>query len=139
MKSKFKVTIGFILIVVVCGGCSGRVQNTDENEFTMIQIFMESDVSVFPAIGEYNFRTDKDKGLMRELRGVLPCVAEGFWYIVLIDGVEYYYAKYDPKDSEKADYFGYAIFSNEYSLQNGKRPPWHVLCQGGRGSALCFS
>lgn len=105
-------------MVVLCAGCGRRTQQTMENEPTMIQIFSESDVAVSPAIEEYSFQTAKGKESVRELRGVLPGAAEGVWYIISIDGVEYYYGKYD-QDSAEVDYFGYAIFSDEYSLQNG--------------------
>lgn len=119
MRRGFKITIGFILIAVLCAGCSGEVQRTVENEPAMIQTFGESDVTVYPAIEKYDFQVAKDRGFIRKLRGVLPGAAEGVWYIVSMDGVEYYYGKYDQDVSEEADYFGYAIFSNEYSLQNG--------------------
>lgn len=118
MKRKYKIIISYILTVVLCAGCGGRTQRTAENEPVMIQIFSENDVTVSPAIEEYDFQTAKDKGSVRELRGVLPGAAEGVWYIISIDGVEYYYGEYD-QDSEGADYFGYAVFSDEYSLQNG--------------------
>lgn len=119
MKRKLNTTIKFMLIAILCAGCSGNVQGTTENEPAMIRNFTESDVTVFPAIEEYDFQTAKDKGSMQELRGMLPGAVEGVWCIASVDGVEYYYGKYDQKDSEEADYFGYAIFSNEYSLQNG--------------------
>lgn len=119
MKRELKTTIKFMLIAILCAGCSGNVQTTTENEPAMIQIFTESDVTVFPAIEEYDFQTAKAQGLTREIRGMLPGAVEGVWFIASIDGVEYYYGKYDQRDSEEADYFGYAIFSNEYSLQNG--------------------
>lgn len=109
----------FILVGVWFTGCSGRVQETNESEPAMIQTFAKSDVAVLPAIGKYDFQTAKDMGSMWEIRGMLPGASEGVWCIASIDGVEYYYGKYDHKDSEDADYFGYAIFNDGYSLQNG--------------------
>ena len=89
------------------------------NEISMIQTFTREDVAVTPQIKEYDFLTAKEIGITRQLRGVLPGTDEGVWYIILIDGVEYYYGKYDFKDTEDADFFGYAIVSDAYSLQNG--------------------
>lgn len=89
------------------------------NGSAMIQTLTESDVEVTPVIEEYDFTTAKDMGAMRQIRGMLPGASEGVWYIVSIDGVEYYYGKYNQNDAEEAEYFGYAIFSSSYSLQNG--------------------
>ena len=93
--------------------------NANENEPATIQTFTESDVAVTSVIEEYDFTTAKDRGSMQQIRGMLPGTSEGVWYIASIDGVEYYYGKYDQKDAEEAEYFGYAIFSSSYSLQNG--------------------
>lgn len=104
---------------VWCVGCSGENDHADENESATIQTFTESDVAVTPVIEEYDFTTAKDMGSMQQIRGMLPDTSDGVWYIVSIDGVEYYYGKYDQKDAEETDYFGYAVFSSSYSLQNG--------------------
>lgn len=119
MKRKFKMIMAFILASVWCAGCSEKVQETNESEPAIIQTFAESDVVVIPAIEEYDFQTAKDMGSIWEMRGILPGASEGVWYIASIDGVEYYYGKYDHNDSEDVDYFGYAIFNDGYSLQNG--------------------
>lgn len=95
------------------------VNNVNENEPVMIQTFAESDVAVTPVIEEYDFTTAKNMGSMQQIRGMLPGTGEGVWYMVSIDGVEYYYGKYDQKAAEEAEYFEYAVFSSSYSLQNG--------------------
>ncbi len=148
MKKIFKMLMVLFLVGVWCVGCSGETGHVNENdsgsnginnekdadattetstgnadgnenEPAMIQTFTESDVAVIPVIEIYDFMTAKDMGSIQQIQGMLPGTSEGVWYIVSIDGVEYYYGKYDQKDSEEADYFGYAIFSSSYSLQNG--------------------
>ena len=119
MKKTFKMLLILFLAGVWCVGCSGENGHADENEPAMIQTFTESDVAVIPVIEEYDFAAAKDMGSMQQIRGMLPGTGEGVWYMVSIDGVEYYYGKYDQKDAEEADYFGYAIFGSSYSLQNG--------------------
>jgi len=94
-------------------------ETTDTEEMSLIQTFTSGDVAVIPEIKEYDFAAAKEAGTIRQIRGVLPGTDEGVWYTILIDGVEYYYGKYDFKDGEDADFFGYAIVSDEYSLQNG--------------------
>lgn len=80
-----------------------------------IRTFGAEDVSVFPAVGLYEFEQAKELGRVRKLRGMLPGASEGTWYMILIDGVEYYYGTYDSGD---ADFFGYAIFDSRHALQN---------------------
>lgn len=111
--------LSVLFLIAWCVGCSGETGRTDENEPAMIQTFTESDVTVIPMIEIYDLITAKDMGSMQQIQGMLPGTSEGVWYIASIDGVEYYYGKYNQKDSEAADYFGYAIFSSSYSLQNG--------------------
>lgn len=119
MKKIFKMLLMLFLAGGWCAGCSGGTGDAGENEPGMIQTFAESDVAVIPGIEEYDFMMAKDMGSMQQIRGMLPGTGEGVWDIVSIDGVEYYYGKYDDIDAEGADYFGYAIFSSNYSLQNG--------------------
>ncbi|MBD5479676.1 MAG: hypothetical protein HDR14_10365 [Lachnospiraceae bacterium] len=119
MKQTFKILLILFLAGAWCVGCSGENGHADENEPAMIQTFTESDVAVIPVIEEYDFAAAKGMGSMQQIRGMLPGTGEGVWYMVSIDGVEYYYGKYDHTDAEGADYFGYAIFSSSYSRQNG--------------------
>lgn len=148
MKKVFKMLTILFLVGVWCVGCSGEARHVNENDSesnginnegaadatnetnmgnadrnenkpAMIQTFAANDVAVIPVIEIYDFMAAKDMGSMQHIRGMLPGTGEGVWYIVSIDGVEYYYGKYDQQDSEEADYLGYAIFSSNYSLQNG--------------------
>lgn len=81
-----------------------------------IQTFTAEAVNVVPAVPQYDFEQAGRIGTVRELRGMLPGAAEGVWYMVLIDGVEYYYGAYD---SGEAEIFGYAVFDGRFALQNG--------------------
>lgn len=120
MKKIFRMLPVLFLAGAWCVGVRWWIRHghANENEPASIQTFTESDVAVTPVIEEYDFTTAKDMGSMQQIRGMLPGAGEGVWYIVSIDGVEYYYGKYDQKDTEEAEYFGYAIFSSSYSLQN---------------------
>lgn len=81
-----------------------------------IQTFTAEAVRVVTAVPQYDFEQAGRLGTVRELRGMLPGAAEGVWYMVLIDGVEYYYGAYD---SGEAELFGYAVFDGRYALTNG--------------------
>ena len=94
-------------------------QNEDTQEPVMIQTFAKEDVAVTPEIKEYDFAAAEELGETQQLRGTLPGAAEGVWHIVSIEGVEYYYGKYDFDEDKEAEFFGYAIFSDSYSLHNG--------------------
>lgn len=77
-------------------------QTDHEQELTRIQTFYKEDVAVVPKIKKYEFATAKRTGVTEQMRGILPGTGEGVWYSVLIDGVEYYYGKYDDTDTEDA-------------------------------------
>lgn len=95
----------------------GNAQTTEvTSDDTRIQTFSAEDVTAVPAVQPYELEEAKELGIVQELRGVLPGAAEGIWYTVFADGVEYYYGAYDGGD---ADYYGFAIFSDRYALQNG--------------------
>ncbi len=83
-----------------------------------IQILTPEDVKVTPEIVEYDYESACKTGEVRQMRGLLPGMGEGIWYTVTVDGVEYYYARYDDS-ADKTELFGYAIVSAEYSLANG--------------------
>lgn len=85
---------------------------------TTIRVFTPEDVKVTPEIVEYNFKSACEKGEKQEIYGMLPGASEGTWYIVAVDGVEYYYGRYD-FSVDRTELFGYAIVSEEHSLANG--------------------
>ena len=83
-----------------------------------IQVFTIENVAVAPQITEYDYESACEAGEVRELRGILPGLGEGTWYTVSVDGVEYYYGKYDAFP-DRTELFEYAIVSDIYSLANG--------------------
>ncbi|MDE5801530.1 MAG: M56 family metallopeptidase [Lachnospiraceae bacterium] len=93
---------------------------TDEPipESDRMQVFTLEEMTVTPEIAEYDFESACEKGEVRQMRGMLPGMGEGTWYTIAIDGVEYYYARYDDFP-DKTELFEYAIVSGGYSLANG--------------------
>ncbi len=115
---------GTLLILFLAGtftdGCGSRINNhINEQESAAIQTFTEEEVTVIPQVEQYDFARATEKGITKQIRGILPGTTEGTWYTVSIDGVEYYYGQYDSEDAEEAECYGYAIISENYSLQNG--------------------
>ncbi|MCM1191077.1 MAG: M56 family metallopeptidase [Butyrivibrio sp.] len=102
------------------GDLSGsRTENADPESVRM-QTFAPEEVEVAPQIKQYDFAAAMETGtLLEQLQGSLPGASQGVWYTILIDGVEYYYGKYDFQEAEDAECFAYAIVSGEYSLANG--------------------
>lgn len=119
-----------ILIGVLCTGCAPEhreevsiepsfVSETKLGEIPVsIQVFVSEDVKVTPEIVEYDFESACEKGEKQQIYGTLPGASEGRWYIITVDGVEYYYGRYD-FSADRTELFGYAIVSVEYSLGNG--------------------
>lgn len=83
------------------------------------QPFTQEETAVVPEIREYDFQSAKETGTVQQIHGMLPGACEGIWYTIAIDGVEYYYGQYDFQDEEDTELYGYAIFSDKYSLING--------------------
>lgn len=118
------------LIGFLCIGCapeyreevsiepsSAEAKAEGENPVS-IQVFASEDVKVTPEIVEYDFESACAKGEKQQIYGMLPGASEGIWYIVTVDGVEYYYGRYD-FSADRTELFGYAIVSGEHSLSNG--------------------
>lgn len=138
MKIKNIIT-GFILLGIICVGCStnstkedkspeevsipdekAEIGAEDDNEKSVpIHIFAQEEITVKPEIMEYNFKTAQEIGIVQKIDGILPGSDEGTWYIVEIDGIEYYYGKYNTQKIEETMLFGYSIVSDKYSLANG--------------------
>ena len=92
----------------------------------LIHNFQPEDISVEPKIREYSFEDAIQIGEIWEIDGMLPGSSEGTWYIVSIDGVEYYYGKYDFDESlsqnpyyGKYISYGWSIIDDSYELANG--------------------
>lgn len=77
------------------------------------------DVTVVPEVPEYPYQDAVMLGSVEELHGMLPGTGEGTWYTVLIDGIEYYYGKYDFEETKDPELYGWSIVSDAYSLANG--------------------
>ena len=83
----------------------------------LIRQITKEEAAVSPEITQYSLEEAMSLGETVTLKGGLPGTGEGTWYIVTIDGVEHFYAKYDFE--EKVDYYGYAIISEAYELGCG--------------------
>ncbi|MGN1147360.1 MAG: hypothetical protein ACI4TB_02995 [Lachnospiraceae bacterium] len=113
---------------------SGAGEETNEElteERIFIQVFEQEDVGVIseageygfvaaiPEVAEYEFADAYELGEVEEMHGWLPGTGEGVWYTIVIDGIEYYYGKYDFKEDAEPSLFGYSIISDAYELANG--------------------
>ncbi|MCH5270671.1 MAG: hypothetical protein J1E83_07965 [Lachnospiraceae bacterium] len=79
----------------------------------------QEDIAVIPEVPEYSYQDAVFLGSAEELHGMLPGVAEGTWYTVQIDGIEYYYGRYDFEETKDPELYGWSIVSEDYSLANG--------------------
>ncbi len=98
----------------------GETEGSEQEDLVRMQVFTPEEVKVTPEIELYDFESACKLGEVRQLHGTLPGAAEGTWYIITIDGVEYYYGRYD-HSSDRTQLFGpgYAIVGKDYSLANG--------------------
>ncbi len=135
MKKK-SFFVMFMLLETICVGCGSNPvgDNKSPGEEVMIpaqsdgedggqpvpvHVFLENDMIVNPKITEYNFENAQEIGSVQKIYGILPGSDVGTWYIVEIEGVEYYYGKYDKQEVEEIKLWGYSIMSDQYSLANG--------------------
>lgn len=93
-----------------------------------IHNFEQEEVAVISEVQEYDFDTAVQIGEVQELIGMLPGASPGTWYIITIDGVEYYYGRLDemPSYYEGAEelwieyeLYGWSIIDDSYELANG--------------------
>ncbi len=100
-----------------------ETSNEDKEDLIFIHTFKEEDVAVEPEVIIYDFEEALEVGeLKEENHGMLPGLGEGTWSTIVIDGIEYYFGKYDFKDLQDDATlfgFGYAIVSETYKLANG--------------------
>ena len=68
---------------------------SDIKEPAAIQILSPEEAAVIPEIPEYTYEEACQKGEVRQVRGTLPGAESGTWYIISLDGAEYYYGIYD--------------------------------------------
>lgn len=91
-------------------------------EFTDLPSICEiplEDATVVPEVPEYSYQDAALLGSVEEIHGMLPGTGEGTWYTVLIDGIEYYYGKYDFEEAKEPELYGWSIVGENYSLANG--------------------
>lgn len=98
---------------------SENEDSEDNKELVYIHVFEQEDVVVDPEIIEYNFENACKLGTIQEIDGILPGTGEGTWYVIEIEGVEYYFGKYDFQEIEDVILYGYTILNDKYSLLNG--------------------
>ncbi len=88
-----------------------------------LHTFSQEEIEIIPAVENYEYSEALQKGYVQQLRGGMPGTGAGIWYIIEVDGIEYYYAQYDVyngKENETVRY-GYSIISDAYSMKNGIR------------------
>ncbi len=140
MKKRIFLQSFICLGILVCAGCSSdyagddeargadittptygaEAKVTDENEQPVqVHVFSQEDMNVVPTVAEYRFESAQEIGTVQKLDGILPGSDEGTWYIVEIDGIEYYYGKYNKQETDETTLLGYSIISDKYSLANG--------------------
>lgn len=116
-KSALEIKLGEEIINTLEKEDEKQDISVQENSVT-IHVFASEDVRVTPEIVEYDFESACEKGEQQQIYGMLPGASEGIWYIITVDGVEYYYGRYD-FSVDRTELFGYAIVSVEHSLANG--------------------
>lgn len=97
----------------------GEKKKTEGNGILGMQQMSQEEVAVLSAIVEYTLDEAMTIGEVLEFEGELPGTGIGTLYTITIDGVEHFYCKYDFYGTERKDYCGYAIFSEDYVLANG--------------------
>ena len=138
MKLRKEIIVIISLLGIICAGCSGKsdeegtqsqtatrtqisagetVTENSEEITKKMHVFSQEDMVVTPGIREYEFAAAQELGSVKTLQGVLPGTGEGTWYIIEMDGVEYYYGKYDYSD--EIILRGYSIIDDKHSLANG--------------------
>lgn len=120
MKKKAAVLMS-ILFSLCLVGCSveGESEADSKNEPISMHVFTKEDMDITPEIEEYSFKEAQELGKVQKLQGTLPGASEGTWYIVAIEGVEYYYGKYASQNPEDITLYGYAIINGQHALANG--------------------
>lgn len=132
LKVWAKTVILSAFLTASCAGCApgaagpDRPPETEENSVNQkgndtvpqVHIFETDEVAVVPELPEYTFEDAVQKGEVQKLIGDLPGAAPGTWYIVTVDGVEYYYGNYDSRP-EEYELFGWSIVEDTYELANG--------------------
>ena len=96
----------------------------DQDVLLTIYSFQQEDIAVIPEVQEYSYEDAVQKGEVWEIDGMFPATGTGTWYIVNIDGVEYYYGGHgtlDPENNYYDKYFlyGWSIVDDSYELANG--------------------
>lgn len=96
----------------------GNIDISMQESPVRMQVFAPEDVKATPEIVQYDYESARKMGEVSQLHGILPGQDQGTWYTIAIDGVEYYYGRYD-FSPDRTELFGYAIVSGEHPLANG--------------------
>ena len=84
---------------------------------SVICTLQQKDIAVEPQVKDYSFDDAKHLGEVRKIDGILPGAGMGTWYIANIEGVEYYYGKYDL--TENCILYGWSLVDETHELTNG--------------------
>ncbi len=107
------------LVILTMDGAFYLLERVGEKEECYIHVFSQEDVAVVPEVQMYSFEEAKKLGEVVTVDDYLPGLGFGTWYTVEIDGIEYYYGKYDHKEEVETFGSGYSIVGANYSLENG--------------------
>ena len=115
--------ICILLCTLLCYGC-GKIDTakpTDDNksDITHLHSFNKDEVEISPSIERYDFVTASSYGNAVSLEGLLPGATVGTWYIITIDGIEYYYGDYGMQPESIPQQLGYSIIDDTHILNNG--------------------
>lgn len=98
-----------------------KQQAAEQEKKPMIHMFSQEDVEVIPEVPMYTYEEAVTLTTATEYRDILPGASEGTWYVMELDGIEYFYARYDFKAEEQPGLCGagYVLVGDNYALANG--------------------
>ncbi len=98
-----------------------KQQVAEQEQKPMIQRFSQEEVAVTPQVPIYTYEEAAARTTATEYRDFLPGASEGTWYVMELEGIEYFYARYDFKAEEQPMLCGagYVIVGDNYALANG--------------------
>ena len=92
---------------------SRKVQETNG-----LQSIKKDDLVFMSMNKAYSEKDIRELGKLTEnFHGRLPGTAEGEWLVYALNGIEYYYAKYE--DAQEPQYLSYSVISEDYRTASG--------------------